>query len=346
MSLETLTGLINSLLHEPQAGLLNGILFGTKATLDPSLKNSLIETGTLHIIALSGMNISILVTLVGLLLYKVFRRPIANVLTVVIIIGFIYFVGPSPSVIRAGIMGGISLLSVAIGRQKWPLLSWILAVIIMLLLNPPWIGDLSFQLSVMATLGIIVFGEKEANAGRGFRGDRNAPRLLSIGRSQQRSTGSGAGTVFFGDAKQVNLASDHSIPASLNEATLFTLNKSIHTGAGRSFSAPQNTYPARLIKSLWSLIADDLRITLAAQAFTVPIILFQLHRVSLVSPLTNILIGWLMAPIMALGFTIIITGLIFMPLAQVVAWFVWLPLTYVLWIIDLTAKIPFASIQW
>ncbi|HUD19780.1 MAG TPA: ComEC/Rec2 family competence protein [Patescibacteria group bacterium] len=317
MSLETLTGLINSLLHEPQAGLLNGIIFGTKATLDPSLKNSLIETGTLHIIALSGMNISILVTLVGLVLYKVFRRPIANLLTIVIIIGFIFFVGPSPSVIRAGIMGGISLLSVAFGRQKWPLLSWILAVIIMLLLNPPWIGDLSFQLSVMATLGIIIFG----------------------------STSGVSDAVFFGGAKRINLATNRHTTASLSEAAPISLDGNVKVDIGRTFSAPQNTYPQRLIRWLWLLIADDLRVTLAAQAFTIPIILFQLHRISLISPLTNILIGWLMAPIMALGFTVIIMGMFFMPLAQLVAWFVWLPLTYVLWIIDLTAKIPFASIS-
>jgi len=270
MSLDLITGLINNLLHEPQAGLLNGILFGVKATLDPQLKNSLINSGTLHIIALSGMNISILVSLVSLLLLRFVRRPIANMVTVAIIIGFIWFVGPSPSVIRAAIMGGISLLAISLGRQNWPFLAWILAVISMLVLNPLWIGDLSFQLSIMATLGIILFGSKKSL------------ELISPG----------------------------------------------HQG-----------------KIIWNLIKDDLRVTLAAQMFTVPIIFFQFHRISLVSPLSNILIGWLMAPIMVLGFAAVLGSLIWLPLGTVIGWIVWVPLTYVIWVIHWTAKLPFASIS-
>jgi competence protein ComEC len=263
MTLSTFVGIINSLLHEPQAGLLNGILFGVKATLDPQMKISLTNSGTLHIIALSGMNISILVTIVNLVLLRIVRRPIANMVTVAIIIGFIWFVGPSPSVIRAAIMGVISLTAVTLGRQNWPLLAWILAVVGMLLLNPLWIGDLSFQLSVMATLGIILFGNTKE--------------------------------------------------------------------------------PVK--PSLLSLIKDDLRVTLSAQLFTVPIIFFQFHRISLVSPLSNILIGWLMAPIMVLGFATVIAGLLWLPLGMIIGWAVWVPLTYVIWVINWTANLPFASIN-
>src|SRR3989344_5235737 len=156
MSVETVTALVNSLIHEPQAGLLTGMLFGVKATMSKELYDALITTGTLHIIALSGMNISIIVGFVHLFLLRFVRRPIANVATSFIIIGFISFVGISPSVIRAAIMAGITLLGVTLGRQVWPLFIWILAVTIMLVLNPLWIADLSFQLSVLATLGIIL----------------------------------------------------------------------------------------------------------------------------------------------------------------------------------------------
>mgnify|MGYP001607252737 CR=1 FL=1 len=266
MTLETLTALVNSLIQEPQAGLLNGILFGVKATLSEDLKNALITTGTLHIIALSGMNISILVGFVNLFLLRFVRRPIANVATIFIIIGFIWFVGVSPSVIRAAIMAGITLLGVNFGRERWPLLAWILAVSIMLVLNPLWIGDLSFQLSVLATLGIILFGTSTESAG--------------------------------------------------------------------------------VFRSIVDLLKDDLRVTLAAQVFTIPIIIFQFHRISLVSPLTNVLIGWLIGPITIIGFVLVAVGLIWMPLGIIVAWFAWVPLTFVIEIIRMTAKIPFASIGW
>jgi competence protein ComEC len=257
MTLSSCVSIINQLLPEPQAGLLNGMLFGIKATIDPALKTSLINSGTLHIIALSGMNISILVSIVSLLLLRFVRRPIANLLTVPIIIGFIAFVGVSASVVRAAIMGVISLLAVSFGRQHWPFLAWILAVIIMLLLNPPWISDLSFQLSIMATLGIIMFGTKKET-------------------------------------------------------------------------------------SWWK---NDLRVSLSAQLFTVPIIFFQFHRISLISPLSNILIGPLIAPIMALGLILVAAGLIFFPLAVPIAWITWVPLSYVIWIIEWTARLPFASVS-
>ena len=160
MSIDVFTGLINGFIPEPNAGLLNEILFGAKATLDPALKNQLIETGTLYILTLYGVKISLLVTATGLLFCRFLPRPIANVASIVVIIGFIWLIGFTPGVLRAGIMAMISLLAITFGRQKWPLLAWILAVTIMLLLHPPWFGDLSFQLSAMASLGIIVFNSK------------------------------------------------------------------------------------------------------------------------------------------------------------------------------------------
>lgn len=273
MTLDALIAIPNALIPEPQAGLLNGILFGVKATLSKDLYNALITTGTLHIIALSGMNISIIVGFVNLFLLRFLKRPIANVATSFIIIGFISFVGISPSVLRAAIMAGITLLGISFGRQTWPILAWILAVIIMLVLNPLWFFDLSFQLSVLATLGIILYGKK----------------------SEQEK---------------------------------------------------QETRDWRLVSSLKRLVSDDLRVTLAAQVFTIPLIIFQFQRISLISPLTNILIGWLIGPVTLVGFILVIVGLVWMPLAHVVAWVLWMPLTVIIEVIRLTALVPFASIAW
>src|SRR3972149_10147107 len=119
MTVATLTGIMNQLLPEPHAGLLSGILFGTRATLVPELVTALIRSGTLHIVALSGMNITILTNVIGVMLLPFFKRWIASVLSILVIAGFIAFVGPSPSVIRAGIMGSISLIAIVFGRLHW-----------------------------------------------------------------------------------------------------------------------------------------------------------------------------------------------------------------------------------
>ncbi len=313
MTVADFTAVVNGILPEPHAGLLNGIIFGTKATISKDLYDALVQTGTLHIIALSGMNITILTNLVGITLLRFVSRRIASLLTIIIIIGFILFVGVSASVVRAGIMGSLALLAVVFGRQTWSLLFLILAACGMLLVNPTWIADIGFQLSVFATLGIILFGKKITKAG---------PAGLAL-RSQKNLGPS-----------SVSLTLDHSRGA---------LKK---VNPDQIFSLPAQYLPKSVFVFLWPLIEDDLRVTLAAQTFTIPLILFHFHRISLISPLTNILIGWTIAPITMLGLAASVLGRIWMPLGLVIGWVVWVPLQYMLLAIWITSTIPFASLAW
>lgn len=264
MTIADFTAIINQLLPEPHAGLLSGILFGTRATLSKQLSDALIKTGTLHIIALSGMNITILAGIIATTLGPFVSRRLASLLTIVLIILFILFVGPSPSVIRAGIMGGISLLAISFGRQYWSLYSLVLAAGVMLLLRPFWIGDLSFQLSVLATLGIILFATK-------------------------------------GD-----------------------------------------THPQKW--TFWQPVESNLRLTLSAQVFTIPLIFAHFHRISLISPLANLLIGFTIAPLTIIGFMVAIGGMIWLPLGQVMAWAAWVFLEYIVRTISLLGRLPMASV--
>jgi competence protein ComEC len=279
MTVADAVSLINQIFAEPYAGLLSGILFGVKTNISKELHDALITTGTLHLVALSGQNISILVGFVSVLLLRIARRPIANILSIGAICWFIWFVGPSPSVVRAGVMGSLTLLGISFGRQIWPLMIWILAVLGMLLLHPLWVADLSFQLSAMATLGILLFAKHSS-----------------------------------GLPDQAKNTKDDTL--GLNN----------------------------LLSNMRSLLLADLRVTLSAQVFTIPIIMFAFERISLVSPLTNMLVGWLVAPIMIGGFVVVLTGFIYLPLAHVIGWVVWVPLMSMIHIIELTARIPFASI--
>ena len=271
-SVAACTYVLNRLLPEPHAGLLGGILFGTKAAISKELYDALVTTGTLHIVALSGMNITILESLVAATLLPVLGRRAAGVVTILVIISFVWFVGPSASVVRAAVMGSMALLAVVFGKQTWSIFSFLLTAGVMLLFKPAWIGDLSFQLSALATLGIILFG----------------PTQVEIMPSVQPKT---------------------------SGVHLFR-----------------------------TVMLEDLSLTLAAQVFTVPLILYTFHRISLVSPLTNILIGWLIQPLTALGLFTVIIGLVWLPLAQPLAWVAWVFLEYLILAIELTAKIPFASL--
>ncbi len=266
----TLTTVLGRMLPEPHAGFLAGILFGTRSTMTKELIDAFVATGTIHIVALSGQNLSIFTGTLANWLAYLFSRRIASLLIMFLLIWFLWFVGPSPSLIRAVIMGFLTLLAVIFGRRNLSLLSLVLAVSSMLVLNPSWIGDLSFQLSVLATLGIILFGGPPAGeAGKGSTKGR-----------------------------------------------------------------------------WWSFIADDLRITLAAQLFTTPLIFFHFHRLSPVAPVTNVLIGWTMPILMGLGWVAAIAGYIWQPLGLLPAWAAWILLTYVIRAVEVTAGFPLAGIAW
>lgn len=284
MSVDTFIAIIQTLLPEPHAGLLAGILFGTKATLSDALSDALITSGTLHIVALSGANISILTGFVGATLLHVVSRRIASVLTVAIIIGFILFVGPSPSVVRAGIMGSITLFAVSTGRQRWSLYGWCTVVVLVAIFQREWLAGLSFQLSAAATLGIILFG------------------------------------------------SDLSLrdPDNRRDEAIFT----------------HNQLTTRFVLVLTRVIKQELRLTLAAQLFTAPLLLFAFNRISLISPLTNILIAPVVPLLTVVGLATVVAGWVWLPLGYPFAWACWIGLTYVMGVVHMTSRIPFASIGW
>lgn len=140
---------------EPTAGLLRGIFFGTKAGLSEDFKTTLINSGTIHIIALSGFNITIIVYFFSFL-FAFMPKKLGFLITSLAIIAFILATGLSASVIRAGIMGWVWLLGGFFGRQKEPLLAILFSATLMALLNPYiLIYDVGFQLSFASFTGLI-----------------------------------------------------------------------------------------------------------------------------------------------------------------------------------------------
>jgi len=152
------TSLINMYLPEPHASLLNGIIFGIPIRTAKSFYTQLKTVGLLHIVVLSGMNISILANLVGIATQS-FGKKISVCIAIVTIILFICFVGPQPPIIRAGCMGILSYIAILSGRQYVALFGLFLSSVFIAIFYPQWITSLSFQLSAGATLGIILFGQ-------------------------------------------------------------------------------------------------------------------------------------------------------------------------------------------
>lgn len=138
-----------------EAELQSGILLGLDAGLPPDLAEAYRLTGLAHIIAISGFNISLLVGLIFRLFEKLLTRW-WSALTALLLIGvYTLLVGAEPPVVRAAIMGGMAMIGRQIGRRHSGMNALAFTAAVMAAVNPDLIGDVSFQLSFTATLGMI-----------------------------------------------------------------------------------------------------------------------------------------------------------------------------------------------
>lgn len=144
---------------DPEASLMAGILLGVDTGLPADLQQAFKDTGTAHIIAISGFNIAIIAGLFFALFSRVFGQLRGSILAILGIALYTILVGAEAAVVRAALMGGISLTVRQLGRRNDGLNALMLSAVAMALLNPnvPW--DVGFQLSFFATLGLILYAE-------------------------------------------------------------------------------------------------------------------------------------------------------------------------------------------
>ena len=144
-------------LPEPEASLAEGILLGQRTSLPPSLSQAFNDTGTSHLLAVSGYNVTLVAGLFIAGLAWLIGRRRAAWLALAAIVGYAFLVGGQPSVQRAAIMGGLYVVAMALGRQSGALQALALAGTGMTVFDPQLVKDASFQLSFASTLGLIVF---------------------------------------------------------------------------------------------------------------------------------------------------------------------------------------------
>lgn len=145
---------------EPQNGLLKGILLGERDALPPDLKEVFIKAGLIHIVVLSGYNVSLVADTLMKLFSLIPRLPRAGSLIAgsVAIVLFVVMVGAPATAVRAGTMALLIVLARALKRPRVLLRGLLLAGLLMVLWNPFVLAfDPSFQLSFLATLGLALF---------------------------------------------------------------------------------------------------------------------------------------------------------------------------------------------
>jgi competence protein ComEC len=257
---------IDKAIPAPQSGLLSGLLLGGDDKLSQEMQDNFSRTGMTHIVAVSGYNVTIIAEYLMLLgIFLGLWRKQAFWFALVGIFLFVLLVGLPASAVRAGIMGSLLLWAMKNGRLANAQNAIIFSAGIMLLINPLLLRyDIGFQLSFLATIGIVYF----------------SPFLENQMIKKYRAWG------------------------------------------------------------IWEILV----LTLSAQVFVLPIILFNFKNLSLVSPLANLLVLPIIPLTMFLGFGLIIFQFVFPPLAVVFSWLTFLPLKYETAAIQFLAGLKYSSL--
>lgn len=247
---------------QPQASFLAGILLGTREDLPKSFKENLIKTGTIHVVVVSGYNIAVVGGFLASL-SKFLNRRLASVLAITGIVFYTLLVGADPPAARAAIMGSLAFFAVLTGRQRFSFFSLLLAGFVMLIAQPSVLANISFQLSFMATAGIIFFH-----------------RLIYS-----------------------------------------------------------------YVKRLPEPINEDLATTISAQVLVIPIIFYHFGSISLLSPIVNSLVLWVIPLATILGFAFLAISFLVWPIAQIISWVIWALLSIFIFTVDFFAQAEFAYLK-
>ncbi|MEI7579839.1 MAG: ComEC/Rec2 family competence protein [bacterium] len=149
-------GLIQKNFPEPHAGLLAGMILGSREEFSPDFTLALQKTGTSHIVAVSGFNVTILITAVISSLKGKMPRKLVLCIALLLVTFFLLLVGlDNLPALRASIMGITTVIGILIGRKSAAISLLSLSFLIMLVNNPLIYRSVSLQLSIAATLGLI-----------------------------------------------------------------------------------------------------------------------------------------------------------------------------------------------
>ena len=153
----------------PSAGMLIAITTGSRGRLDPDLRARFANNGAAHVLAVSGLHLGLLCGAAFALLGGVFRcipwltqrwaaKRVAALTTMPLVVTYVVITGAPASAVRSGAMALLILAGVVLNRRGSAVHAVSLAAAGMLAVRPEWIADIGFQLSVSATLSLVLAG--------------------------------------------------------------------------------------------------------------------------------------------------------------------------------------------
>lgn len=196
-------------LEPRRGGLLPGLVVGDTSRLPEEVADDFVTTGMSHLTAVSGSNVAIVVGCLLVLLRRGRAGPVVSAAICVLgVVGFVVLARPSPSVLRAAVMGGLALVALAGGRTRAALPALSATVAVLVVADPELAADAGFTLSVCATAGLLLLAPRWRDALRDRGVPAGAAEALAIPAAAQVA----CGPVVAGLSGEVSLVA---IPANL-----------------------------------------------------------------------------------------------------------------------------------
>lgn len=142
-----------------EAALLPGLVLGDTSALDAQTVATFRTAGLTHLMAVSGANVSIVCGAV-LLLGRLVGLRTSVVLAGLVLVGFVIVVRPSPSVLRAAVMGAVGLLGLLTARRRQAIPALAATILVLFAVSPGLAVDIGFALSVSATAALVVIAPR------------------------------------------------------------------------------------------------------------------------------------------------------------------------------------------
>ena len=145
---------INHYFDHQSSELILGMLIGQN-DLTPDLSEQLKRSGVIHVVVVSGQNLTMIFAFLALW-GRYTRRKVFLMISVMILSVYVFLVGMDPPVVRAYLMILVVILAELLGRKYSSVQALVLTAVVMVAYNPLYIGEVSFRLSFLASLGVLV----------------------------------------------------------------------------------------------------------------------------------------------------------------------------------------------
>jgi competence protein ComEC len=193
------------------ASLLSGMIFGIKEDIPTLVYDKLKDSGLVHLVVASGGNIAIFSSILLIVFKQIFTGRQSILLSFLFLIAYLFLAGFEPPIVRATMMIGSIWIAKLMGRKTSSL--WVLFMVgsIMLLFDPLLLFSLSFQLSFLTTLGLIIFNDSFIDGLKHMlrlkKSDNSLVELLLVSLSQSFAAQVMVMPLFFVVIGEVNILS-------------------------------------------------------------------------------------------------------------------------------------------